>query len=269
MSYLQNFNFQIYGNSTSHYFVFLHGLMGYAQNWRKIISAFEESSTILAYDQRGHGKSFQPEQGYAPSDYADDLLKIIDELGWKKIILVGHSMGARNALNFSARFPERVEKFVLVDIGPDTQPDGWRYFQDLLDVVPSPFPSRERAREFFKGEFQAKAKTKENVDTIAQYFYANIIDLPNGQADWRFSKNAIIQSAKQARAVDQWTEIKSLRVPTLLVRGELSKDLSEKTFQEMLDANSVIRGVKIEGAGHWVHADQPLKFIEALKDFTS
>ena len=89
--------------------VFLHGLMGYASNWRKVLSGLGTDS-YLAIDQRGHGRSFQPEQGYSAVDYAQDLRKITEELGWNRFVLVGHSMGGRNALAFAHLHPESVEK---------------------------------------------------------------------------------------------------------------------------------------------------------------
>jgi pimeloyl-ACP methyl ester carboxylesterase len=52
------------------------------------------------------------------SDYAGDLKGILDELGWQKIHLVGHSMGGRNAFHFAGLYPERVQKLVVEDISP-------------------------------------------------------------------------------------------------------------------------------------------------------
>lgn len=267
MSYLDNFYYQLYGPEHGRRWVFLHGLMGFSQNWRKIIMGLEKTERCLSYDQRGHGRSFKPDQGYGPEDYADDLLKILDALNWQKIILVGHSMGGRNALNFTFRYPERVEKFVLVDISPDVSPDGAKYFEDLLNLVPTPFVNRAAAREYFQGEFLQKAKTREKVEVIGQYFYANIIDLPDGRADWRFSKEAVLASARSARTTDRWHELSGLKVPTLLLRGQNSLDLPESVFEKMLKSNSLIQGVTIPGAGHWVHSDRPELFLEAVQNF--
>ena len=56
--------------------VFLHGLMGYAINWRKIVSMMDEDDLSLIFDQRGHGQSFKPSLGYGTEDYALDLKNI-------------------------------------------------------------------------------------------------------------------------------------------------------------------------------------------------
>lgn len=119
MGYLENFNYSITGQGNeAPKLVFLHGVMGFGLNWRTITKVFDPYFRCLVYDQRGHGRSFHPESGYAPEDYANDLEQILEELSWNKISLVGHSMGGRNALEFAHRFSARVEKLVIEDIGP-------------------------------------------------------------------------------------------------------------------------------------------------------
>lgn len=265
-SILRPFHIFTYGPETGRKWVFLHGLMGFAANWRKIIAGLESTERCLAYDQRGHGRSFQPPTGYAPEDYADDLLKIVDALGWSRFILVGHSMGGRNALNFAARFPERVEKLVVEDIGPEVNLDSVPYYQKLLGLVPTPFANRAEAKEFLLHQFVRLAQNYENPEALAQYFYANMADQPDGRVDWRFWKPGILESV-EARNSDRWQDVKSLKVPTLLIRGGDSRDLKPEIYQEMLDANKMIKGVVIPQAGHWVHSDQPQAVIAALKDF--
>lgn len=267
MSYLANFHHQFYGPENGRKWIFIHGLMGFGQNWRRIISSLEQTERCLAYDQRGHGRSFKPETGYSPEDYADDLKKIVDELGWKKFILVGHSMGGRNVLVFAAKYPQYVEKLVIEDIGPEASANASEYYEYLLNLAPTPFPSRDEARRFFAEDFVQNAKTRENVEVMSKFFYSNMEEQPDGTVDWRFSKNAIIESVKAGRNIDRWQEVKALRMPTLLIRGERSKELSHETYQEMLASNPLIKGVEIAGAGHWVHSDQVQAFVQALKSF--
>lgn len=267
MSSLADFHHQFYGPENGRRWVFLHGLMGFLNNWRKIISGIEASERVLVYDQRGHGRSIKPATGYAPEDYARDLKDILDELGWDKIILVGHSMGARNGLVFCDRWPERVEKFVLEDIGPDSPPSDSEYYRRLLGLVPTPFASREAARSFFQNEFATKMPMKEKAETLGAYFYANMTDQSDGTVTWRFSPDAILQSVDEGRKGDRWPELQRLKVPTLLIRGEDSPELTAATYARMLETNKMIHGVIVPKAGHWVHADQPQLVLNAIKQF--
>lgn len=247
--------------------VFVHGLMGFLNNWKRITSNLEATEQCLCYDQRGHGRSFKPATGYAPEDYARDLKELTDELGWDKFILVGHSMGGRNVLVFTSMFPEKVEKLIVEDIGPESNESSHLYYENLLGCVPTPFASREKAREFFQNEFPKVAKTKEAASTIGAFLYANLEDQGDGTWDWRFSKAGVLESVQAGRFKDRWAEVRNLKVPTLWIRGENSKELSRENFEKILQTNPMIQGVEIPGAGHWIHSEKPHEFTQALKNF--
>jgi esterase len=267
MPYLDNFNYQILGEGAAPKLVFLHGLMGSGTNWRKITPGFVGDFQILLFDQRGHGRSFQPLSGYSPEDYASDIKKIVDELGWNKFHLVGHSMGGRNALVFADLHPQYIDKLVIEDIGPDLNHESGEKIKRLIDLVPVPFPSRSVARDFFQTTFLELIKNHSDSRVLSQYFYTNIAETANKQADWRFSKAGVFASLNEGRTVERWKELQNLIVPTLLIRGEHSKELYPEVYNNMLLANDNITGIVVPGAGHWVHAEKPLEFINILRKF--
>ena len=104
-------------------------------------------------------------------------------------------------------------------------------------------------------------------NTLADYFYTNMAEQPDGTTSWRFHLDGILQTMESGRAVDRWPEIEQLKVPTLWMRGSESQDLSAEHFKRVLSLNSLIQGVEIEPSGHWIHFDQPEKFIQSLQDF--
>ncbi|GIL17602.1 MAG: hydrolase [Oligoflexia bacterium] len=241
--------------------------MGYGSNWRKIVSGLESTERILTFDQRGHGRSMKPLTGYASEDYADDLFLITQELGWDQFILVGHSMGGRNALIFAHKFPEKVQKLIIEDIGPDANVGAIDRYKRMLDSVPTPFATKLEAKQFFMNEFPKLGFGDENAQTIGQYLHSNIEEKPDGTSDWRFSKDAIMATVIQGRAKEAWDELRTLTMPTLIIRGENSKELSPDVFKRMIVANPRIKGVEIANAGHWVHFDQPQEFLRIIKEF--
>lgn len=267
MSYLDLFHYQITGPEEGRRWVFIHGLMGFGGNWRKIVSGLESTERVLVFDQRGHGRSQKPETGYAPEDYSEDIFKITSELGWDQFILVGHSMGGRNVLNFAYRYPEKIIRLVVEDIGPEASPQAVEYYEKLLGVVPTPFPNRAAAREFFQKDFLKLAQSREKAEVLAQFFYANIEDQVDGTADWRFSKRGILESVRAGRVQERWHEVEGLKNPTLWIRGAESREFSHESFERVLKSNPVIKGVEIPNAGHWVHSEQPALFLGAIKDF--
>jgi pimeloyl-ACP methyl ester carboxylesterase len=215
------------------------------------------------YDQRGHGWSFKPESGYGPEDYALDLKLILDELGWQKVILVGHSMGGRNALHFAHKFPQRVLALVIEDIGPEGNPTAMQKTIDMVEMVPAPFVSKA----FFENDFVAQLGGGAGAKVLGQYFYTNIEARPDGTADWRFSKKAILSSLIKGHFQPRWEVVRDLKVPTLFVRGGNSTDFPRPEFLKVLEINPKIQGVEIPDAGHWVHFDKPDAFINAVRLF--
>lgn len=267
MRYLDNFHYQITGNPNGHKLVFLHGLMGSAANWRRIIPAFEGDYEILAYDQRGHGRSFQPPLGYHPRDYAQDLKKILDELGWEKVTVIGHSMGGRNALEFASHFSQRVNALVLEDIAPEASSQAVSNIEKLIALVPTPFSSREEARDFFQNQYPSMISFYPRANVVAGFFFTNIEAKSDGSQDWRFSKSGILQSLREGRNEDRWDALRNLKMPVLILRGEQSTDLPKQTFEKMLQALPTAQGAEIPNSGHWIHFDQPDIFIKRIKDF--
>ncbi len=257
MRYVDNFHYDRRGPSDGKKIVFLHGLMGSWTNWRAVFHFFSDRYEIFSYDQRGHGQSFHPAEGYAPEDYAEDLKRIIDNLKWEKFYLVGHSMGGRNALIFSYLYPEHVEKLVIEDISPSTSLQTQK-IEDILDKVPVPFSERQEAKKIIFEEF------KED-QTLASFLYSNIVQTSEGQWNWRFSKSGVLESVYKGG--NCWAEVSALKTKTLWIRGEHSNVFTQEDYERILKLNSNISGSLISRAGHWVHYEQLECFVNALKKF--
>lgn len=277
MSVLENFHYQISGltasvdNRPMKRLVFLHGVMGFGSNFRSISKHFEDRYQILLYDQRGHGRSFQPQStpgsGYQMEDYSRDLFEILKELGWSQIDLVGHSMGGRVAAQFASEHPEIVTRLVVEDIGPSMPKVASSLILRILDTVPVPFADKRAAKAWFEKDFLELFKDEFKVRGLASFLYASITENSKKEAVWRFSPAAIRESVVEGREWQGWQEIQSLHCPTLLIRGEFSHDLPRDLFELMLEANPVIEGVEIKGSAHWIHADQPEVFARCLDRF--
>jgi 3-oxoadipate enol-lactonase len=94
--------------------VFLNGMSQTTQHWKSHARTLHERYRVITYDARGQGKSDVPTSPPTIERHADDLLAILDAVDVGKVHLVGFSHGARVALGFSARYPERVASLVLV-----------------------------------------------------------------------------------------------------------------------------------------------------------
>jgi pimeloyl-ACP methyl ester carboxylesterase len=104
-------------STTGHPIVFLHGLASSAQTWNLVAPLLASEFRVLAIDERGHGQSDQPEQGYDLQTFVQDVVGITSALGLERYALVGQSWGGHVALEVAAQYPDAVSHLVLVDGG--------------------------------------------------------------------------------------------------------------------------------------------------------
>jgi pimeloyl-ACP methyl ester carboxylesterase len=99
-------------------FVLVHGLASNAKTWDGVAKRLNEAGHhVVAVDQRGHGLSDKPEEGYGFEDVTSDLRSLIDSLDMQRPILGGQSWGGNVVLHFAARYPGATSGLVLVDGG--------------------------------------------------------------------------------------------------------------------------------------------------------
>lgn len=267
MNYIEKYHYRLLGNSRHPPLVFLHGLMGFSSNWGRIAQAFANDHYILLFDQRGHGRSQKPPTRYKISDYSEDLFKIISELQWSSVIIVGHSMGGKVALHFASSYSHLVKALIIEDTPMGLSTKNLTWFESLFKFIPTPFASRKEAHDFFKNEFQQKLLLNQDNLQLGEFLMANLAENEAGFLDWRFSKSAILETVAHMNKKNYWQEWKNLRVPTLALRGAHSVDLDESCWLKMQALNPSIQFKEILNSGHLIHFDQPDLFIKAIKDF--
>jgi pimeloyl-ACP methyl ester carboxylesterase len=136
------------GSLTGPAVILLHG---YTDSWRsyaRVLPLLADRFRVYALDQRGHGRSEQPDSGYGMEDLARDVIAFMDAKGITRAAIVGHSMGGLVAQQVVRLAPERVSRLVLVGSG-----SGIGHLTHLADFraavlgLTDPIPP-EFAREF-------------------------------------------------------------------------------------------------------------------------
>jgi pimeloyl-ACP methyl ester carboxylesterase len=95
----------------------VHGLASNARIWDLLAPLLAPHFRLAAIDQRGHGLSDKPDDGYDLATIAGDLAGAISALGWRRPLVVGHSWGANVALQLAADHPDLPAGIVLLDGG--------------------------------------------------------------------------------------------------------------------------------------------------------
>ena len=186
--------------------ILLHGLGGSSQVWQLNIGPLAEKYHVVAPDQIGFGKSDKPLVNYRIRTYVDFLDQFCKQLKIERASLVGSSMGGWIAAMFTASFPDRVDKLVMVDAGGYAPPKGFdtRLFYGLNPTT------REGMKVLVSKVFYNKI-----FQTDAAIDQAMAARLAAGDG---YTINSITESI--IRGEDLLDEIvKTIKRPTLLVWG--------------------------------------------------
>jgi pimeloyl-ACP methyl ester carboxylesterase len=97
--------------------VLVHGLASNSRIWDDVATRLAERHHVVALDQRGHGLSDRPTDGFTFERVVGDLVGLTETLGLDRPTLVGHSWGGNVVLELAATHPELVRGLVLVDGG--------------------------------------------------------------------------------------------------------------------------------------------------------
>lgn len=243
--------------------VLLHGLRGHAHSWDDVSAAFAGTYRVIALDQRGRGESDWAADGqYTTEAYVADLRGSADALGLTPFILVGHSMGGRNAIMFAADHPERVAALVIVDIGPDIELAGAARIRDEIVGAPEEFESFDAAFAHARAD---NTRLAEPVLRRRLQYQTKV--LSSGKVVWRYDPVIRDQWRRGTRppGPDLWPLCGKIRCPTLVVRAADSDVLSRPVATRMLSTIAGARLVEIPCAGHMVFEENPNDFIAALQ----
>ena len=98
-------------------FVVLHGLFGSGKNWRSFAGSLEEDFQVWTLDARNHGDSPHADS-MSYQQMAEDVARFFAENELENVILLGHSMGGKTAMQLALQFPDRIAALIVVDIAP-------------------------------------------------------------------------------------------------------------------------------------------------------
>jgi pimeloyl-ACP methyl ester carboxylesterase len=248
--------------------VLLHGYTQTSHMWHPIMPALAERHTVIVPDLRGAGGSAKPESGYDKKNMAVDIHELTSSLGFDRVIIVGHDIGLMVAYAYAAQFPQATERLVLMDAflpGIGNWKDVWLmrdlwHFHFYGDVPLALVKGRERTYfEHFWNDFAADPK--HSVPEEDRRIYAKAYAQPGGmRAGFEYFK-AFSQDASD---FEQFSKTR-LPMPVLGLTGE--KASGQFLIEQARLVATDVKGVVIEGAGHWLMEEARDQVIPQLVEF--
>ena len=216
-------------------FVFIHGFGGQAEQWQYQMQKFAVENRVIALDVRGHGLSDKPSRGYEMPQLLEDLEAALALLKVKeKIVLVGHSFGGAIVTEYALKHPDRIDRLILIATAGEFN------LQPVLKLALNlPVWLLRVAYPFMRKWLYAPPYALKSL-------YANNLSKWKG-----------------------WDRLKSLAVPTLVIRGHrdivFERPLFEKVAGSIVGAEEADIGV----SGHMVMLERREAVNRAIERFFS
>ena len=247
---------QIIGTGTP--FVILHGFLGMSDNWKSLGKKFAaQGYQMHLIDQRNHGRSFH-DSVFTYQAMAEDLLLYCEHHKLDQVVLLGHSMGGKTAMEFAVKNPERVSKLIIADIAPRHYDE---HHQDILSGLGvldfSIINSRAKADTVLANHIKEPG--------VRLFLLKNLYWIEKKQLALRVNLPVVTKEISQVGKALAITAV--FDKETLFVRGENSgyiTHLDETSIQKQFPKSQI---KTILGAGHWLHAENPQQFHQIVVDF--
>ena len=253
--------------------IFLHGLSSNSDAWFRNIETLDKDFTCIAIDLPGFGKSYKNAEEFTATYFASIVKEFAEKMKIDKFTLVGHSMGGQTAIKFAAKYPEKLDKLILI------APAGIEKFSEFEGT----------AMKMVMNPTTIMASTEEQID---RNYQLNFYKMPKEAAQMIQDRKNIVKSADfEAHAIaiqksvkgmldDTVTQdLEKINTPTLILFGKndalipnkylhptLTIDELSKTAQESIKGSKLIL---INEAGHFLQFEKPIEVNKEIKEFLS
>jgi len=238
--------------------VILHGFLGMSDNWKTLGSKYAEHGfEVHLIDQRNHGHSFHHEE-FNYEVLVEDLKLYCDDHSLKNIILLGHSMGGKTAMLFSAKYPELVSKLLVADISP-------RFYPIHHDAILEGLNSLDFSVIKSRGEADEHLSRYVSDFGTRQFLLKNLYWKAKGQLALRMNLEVLKENVSEVG--EPLPAHLKFEKDTLFLRGDRSEYIALSDEDIILRHFPKAKIVTIKNAGHWLHAENPTDFFEETMDF--
>ncbi|HYB99800.1 MAG TPA: alpha/beta fold hydrolase [Candidatus Limnocylindrales bacterium] len=249
----------------------IHGIAGSSATWDELIPHLARNYTVVAPDLLGHGSSAKPRGDYSLGAYASGIRDLMAVLGHSRASVVGHSLGGGVAMQFAYQFPERCERLVLVSSG------------GLGEEVHAILRAATLPGSEWVLPLMCAAGIRDAIDNAAGFLARLGLRVgPDLEEAWRgfcslgdadcrraflHTLRTIVDVRGQRVSATDRLYLLDVGLPAMIVWGARDPMIPVRHAHE---AHAAIPGSRLEvfdGAGHFPHRDEPLRFAELLVDF--
>lgn len=232
--------------------IVLHGLLGSLDNWNTFASKQKVDRPVIAIDMRNHGDSPHVD-GMSYTQMVEDILEVIDHLGFSNIDLMGHSMGGKAAMLLALNHPQRINHLIIVDIAPVNYPPKFNaLLKAMLSMPLDSFTTRREADKWL-------APTVKHPFERA-FLLKNLAWDENKKLVWQCNLQEIAQNYLKITAWPAAAEL-AYSGEALFISGGKSDYVTTENWSAALTHFPSAEHIRIEEAGHLPHVETAEVFI--------
>jgi len=247
-------NHKIYGQGDP--IVILHGLFGMLDNWQTVAKKLADEYMVILVDQRDHGKSKHTAE-FNYKVLADDLNEFLEENWIHSCHIIGHSMGGKTAMQFSAMYSDMIEKLIVVDIAPKAYKPGHEtIFKALLEVPIDEVQSRKEVEDIISKYIDDSG--------VRLFLMKNLQRKKEGGFRWKMNLELLHKEYSNIIAAIETED--TVDTDTLFIYGAKSHYIVPS---EIDDIRKIYPSSRFEelNTGHWIHAEKPDELVALVKGF--
>lgn len=244
-----------FGEPTGTPLLIVHGLFGSARNWRVLQKRLSAQRWVLSVDLRNHGESFWD----ADNSYealAADLAKVIDAHGGVADVM-GHSMGGKTSMVLALTTPERVRHLIVADIAPVAYGHSQTGHIEAMKSIDMAQVTRRS-----EADKQLAARVE---SAPLRAFFLQSIALESKGARWQLNLDTLAGEMPKIMGFPALGG--QFEGHTLFLRGANSDYVLPEMHSQIRGLFPQAEFAEIEGAGHWLHAEKPREFQQAVESF--
>jgi pimeloyl-ACP methyl ester carboxylesterase len=254
--------------------ILIHATGFLAALWHPIAEQLADRFRVVAADQRGHGDSDKPPDGYRFEAFAADLQRLIEALGLEGALAVGHSSGGTTIVVHANQHPGILRRAVLIEpILPRPEwyvrPPGGRNANSLAEAARkrrAVWPDRE---EIFQSYRSRPTFETWREDVLRLYVDEGTRLREDGQVELKCPPEIESLFFEAVSHLDPWPMLKTLTCPTLLLWGSESHLRSLGLDREVEETIPNARTVVVPGTTHFLPQERPDEVTRLIEEFLS